>query len=192
MESSEFISRVQECLKQVDSLRTERQAIGSPKVKAWRTEAEQLLKEGGKNTAKLLQSFQALRFGAGAAGPDAVSSSDVKFQAYQAELDAAEKMLKNAVQTVQIFGISAEPRLPDWIKAEAKASGTIKLGGKDVDIKTITVHEFLEAVLILSQSDKSLDESLKKEMEERLEGLRKHPLLSPFLSQSIDKVFSKL
>lgn len=192
MDSTEFISKAQECLKQVESLRNERQAIGSPKVKGWRTEVEQLLKQGGKTTSKLLQNFQGLRFGASAAGPEATDDSGVKFQAYQAEIDAAEKMLKNAIQTIQIFGISEEPKLPDWVKADAKASGTIRLGGKEVDIKTITVHEFLEAILILSQNDKSLDESLKKEMEERLEGLKKHPLLSPFLSQSIDKVFSKL
>lgn len=192
MDAAEFISKAQECVKQVDSLRSERQAIGSPKVKAWRTEVEQLLKQGGKNTSKLLQTFQQLRFGASAAGPEVTSTSEIKFQSYQAELDAAEKMLKNAIQTVQIFGITEEPKLPDWLKQDAKASGTIKLGGKEVDIKTITVHEFLVAILTLTQSDKSLDESLKQEIEEHLEVIKKHPLLSPFLNQSIDKVFSKL
>lgn len=192
MDAAEFISKTQECVKQVEDLRGERLAIGSPKVKAWRTEAEQLLKAGGKNTSKLLQSFQALRFGASAAGPEATSSSGIKFQAYQAEMDAAEKILKNAIQTVQIFGITEEPKLPDWARQDAKASGTIKLGGKEVDIKSITVHEFLAAIVILTQNDKSLDESLKQEIEQHLDILKKHPLLSPFLSQSIDKVFGKL
>lgn len=192
MDAAEFIAKTQECVKQVEDLRGERLAIGSPKVKAWRTEAEQLLKAGGKNTSKLLQSFQALRFGASAAGPEATSSSGIKFQAYQAEMDAAEKILKNAIQTVQIFGITEEPKLPDWARQDAKASGTIKLGGKEVDIKSITVHEFLAAIVILTQNDKSLDESLKQEIEQHLDILKKHPLLSPFLSQSIDKVFGKL
>lgn len=192
MDAADFISKAQECVKQVEALRTERLAIGSPNVKAWRTEVEQLLKAAGKNTSKLLQSFQALRFGASAAGPEATSSSGIKFQAYQAEMDAAEKILKNAIQTVQIFGISEEPKLPDWARPEAKASGTIKLGGKDVDIKNITVHEFLAAIVNLTQSDNSLDDSLKQEIEQHLDTLKKHPLLSPFLSQTIDKVFSKL
>lgn len=192
MDAAALIAGIQETLKQIEELRKERQAILSPKVKAWKTEVEQLLRSGGKNTSKLLQNFQNLKFGASATGADAVASSDVKFQAYQAEIDAAEKLLKNAVQTIQIFGITEEPKLPDWMKPDLKASGTIKLGNKDVDIKTVTVHEFLSAVLMLSEADKSLDESLKKEMSEKVEALRKHPLLSPFLNQTIDKVFSKL
>jgi hypothetical protein len=192
MDAATLIAQLQENLKKIEELRNERQAILSPKVKAWKTEVEQLLRSGGKNTSKLLQNFQNLRFGASAAGAEQVATSGVKFQAYQAEMDAAEKLLKNAVQTIQIFGISEEPKLPDWFKPEVKASGTISLGGKDVDIKTVTVHEFLTAIVTLSESDKSLDETLKKEMSERLESLRKHPLLAPFLNQTIDKVFSKL
>ncbi|HSE40668.1 MAG TPA: hypothetical protein VLH08_07875 [Acidobacteriota bacterium] len=192
MESAEFVEKAQSCLKQIDDLRKERQAIGSPVVKAWKTEVEQLLKAGGKNTSKLLQNFQNMRFGASAMGAEAIAGDQVKFQAYQAELDAAEKLLKSAIQTIQIFGISEGPKLPDWVKQEVKASGTIRLGGKEVDIKTVTVHEFLSAIVQLSESDGSLDESLKKEMSQRLEALKKHPLLSPFLNQTIDKVFSKL
>jgi hypothetical protein len=192
MEAAELIEKIQSCLKQIEDLRKERQAIGSSRVKAWKTEVEHLLRSGGKNTSKLLQNFQNMKFGASAMGPEAIAGNEVKFQAYQAELDAAEKLLKSAVQTIQIFGISEGPKLPDWVKQELKASGTIHLGGKEVDIKTVTVHEFLTAIVELSESDKSLDESLKKEMCERLESLKKHPLLSPFLNQTIDKVFSKL
>jgi hypothetical protein len=192
MESAEFIEKIQGCLKQINDLREERQAIGSPRVKAWKTEVEQLLKAGGKNTSKLLLNFQNLKFGASAMGTDAVAGDPVKFQAYLAELDAAEKLLKSAVQTIQIFGISEGPKLPDWVKQEMKASGVIRLGGREVDIKTVTVHEFLSAIVELSEADKSLDETLKQEMSERLEALKKHPLLSPFLNQTIDKVFSKL
>src|SRR4051794_22436669 len=104
MEGSEFIAKAQECLKQIEPLREEKLAIGSSKVKGWRTEVEHLLKQGGKNTSKLLQSFQSLRFGASASDP--TSNSGIKFQAYQAEMDASEKILKNAIQTVQIFGIT--------------------------------------------------------------------------------------
>jgi hypothetical protein len=192
MESAEFIEKIQGCLKQINELREERQAIGSPRVKAWKTEVEQLLKAGGKNTSKLLLNFQNLKFGASAMGTEAIGGDQVKFQAYLAELDAAEKLLKSAIQTIQIFGISEGPKLPDWVKQEIKASGVIRLGGRDVDIKTVTVHEFLSAIVELSEADKSLDETLKQEMSERLEALKKHPLLSPFLNQTIDKVFSKL
>ncbi len=192
MEASELIEKIQSCLKQIDELRQERQAIGSPRVKAWKTEVEQHLRSGGKNTSKLLQNFQNMKFGASAMGSEAFAGNEVKFQAYQAELDAAEKLLKSAVQTLQIFGISEGPKLPDWVKQDLKASGVIHLGGKEVDIKTVTVHEFLTAIVELSEADKSLDETLKKEMSQRLEALKKHPLLSPFLNQTIDKVFSKL
>jgi hypothetical protein len=192
MEAGEFIQKTQSCLKQIDDLRQEKQAIGSSKVKAWKTEVEHLLKSGGKNTSKLLQNFQNMKFGASAMGTEAVANDQVKFQAYLAELDAAEKLLKSAIQTVQIFGMSEVPKLPDWVKQEIKASGVIRLGGREVDIKTVTVHEFLSAIVELSEGDKSLDDSLKQEMSERLEALKKHPLLSPFLNQTIDKVFSKL
>jgi hypothetical protein len=192
MEAGEFIEKTQACLKQIDDLRQEKQAIGSPKVKAWKTEVEHLLRAGGKNTSKLLQNFQNMKFGASAMGTDAVAGDQVRFQAYLAELDAAEKLLKSAVQTIQIFGISEGPKLPDWVKQEVKASGVIRLGGKDVDIKTVTVHEFLSAIVELSEADVSLDPTLKQEMSQRLEALKKHPLLSPFLNQTIDKVFSKL
>ena len=192
MDSAGLIAQLQESLKKIPDLRKERQAIGSPKVKAWKTEAEQLLRLGGKNTAKLLQNLQKLRFGAGAMGADAVVSSEVKFQAYLAELDTAEKLLKSAVQTIQIFGVSEEQKLPDWFKPETKAVGLIRVGGKEVDIKTITLNEFLMSILTLAESDKSLDESLKKELEAHLGVLKKHPLLQPFLNQTIDKVFSKL
>jgi hypothetical protein len=192
MDSAELITQIQDCLKQVADLRNERQAIASPKVKAWKTEVERLLRLGGKNTSKLLQNFQNLRFGASAMGADVLSSSDVKFQAYQAELDTAEKILKNTVQTIQIFGVSEEQKLPDWFKAELKASGMIRLGGREVDIKTITIDEFLNALLTLSESDKSLDETIKNELAAQINKVRKHSLLSPFLNQSLDKVFSKI
>lgn len=192
MDASELIGDLQKCLKELPDLRNERQGIGSSKVKAWKTEVEQVLRSGGKNTSKLLQNFQNLKFGAGPMGTDAIGTSEVKFQSYQAELDTAEKLLKNAVQTIQIFGITEAPNLPDWIKKEAKASGVIKLGAKEVDIATLTVHEFFLAILQLTESDRSLDESLKSEIAEHLNALKTHPLLSPFLNQTIDKVFSKL
>jgi hypothetical protein len=192
MDAPALIGEIQKCLQEVPALRNERQGIGSSKVKAWKTEVEQLLRSGGKNTSKLLQNFQNLKFGAGPMGTDEIGASEVRFQTYQAEIDAAEKLLKNAVQTIQIFGITDGPKLPDWIKKEAKASGVIKLGAKEVDIATLTVHEFLLAILQLTESDRSLDESLKQEVAEHLNALKAHPLLSPFLNQTIDKVFSKL
>ena len=192
MDSSSLIGQIQDSLKRIDDLRKEQQAIGSPKVKAWKTEVENLLRLGGKNTSKLLQNFQGLKFGASAMGAEAVASSAVKFQAYQAELDAAEKLLKNAVQTIQIFGVAEEAKLPDWFKTEVKATGMIKVGGKEVDIKTVTIGEVLAAVTTLAEGDKSLDEKLKKEIEKHISALRGHGLLSPFLNQTLDKLFSKL
>src|SRR5262245_39207095 len=147
MDSGGLITQIQNTLRQVDGLRKERQAIGSPNVKAWKTEVEQLLRLGGKNTSKLLQNFQALKFGTSAMGSQAVASDEVKFASFQAELDAAEKILKNAVQTIQIFGVSEEAKLPDWFKAEVKASGMIRLGSREVDIKTVTTAEFLTAIV---------------------------------------------
>src|SRR3990172_8076777 len=192
MDSSTLITQIQDLLKQIPGLRKERQAIGSPKVKAWKTEVEQTLRLGGKNTSKLLQNFQNLRFGAGAMGSEAVASSEVKFQAYQAELDTAEKLLKNAVQTIQIFGVSEEQKLPDWFKQEVKASGLIKVGTKEVDVRTVTLAEFLTAMSTLAEGDKSLDETLKKEIRDRVDSLKRHPLLQPFLNQTLDKLFSTL
>ncbi|PWT92458.1 MAG: hypothetical protein C5B54_03470 [Acidobacteria bacterium] len=192
MDSAGLISQFQECLKKVEALRSERMAIGSPKVKAWKTEVEHLLRLGGKNTSKLLQNFQALKFGASAMGAEAVNSSEVKFASYQAEMDAAEKILKNAVQTIQIFGVAEEQKLPDWFKPDVKAAGTIKLGSREVDIKTVTVAEFLSAVQTFAESDKSLDESLKKEVNTHLDALKKHSLLTPFMNLTLDRIFSKL
>lgn len=192
MDSSTLVTQIQDAVKRIDDLRNERQAIGSPMVKAWKTEVEQLLRLGGKNTSKLLQNFQNMKFGASAMGSEAVTSSGVKFQTYQAELDTAEKLLKNAVQTIQIFGISEEQKLPDWFKPEVKASGIIKMGNREVDIKTVTVQEMLMAVLTLAESDKSLDDSLKRELEKHVGAIKKQTLLQPFLNQTLDKLFGKL
>jgi hypothetical protein len=192
MDSSTLVSQIQGCLKQVEELRTERQAIGSAKVKAWKTEVEHCLKLGGKNTSKLLANFQALKFGASAMGSESVGSSEVKFQTYQAELDAAEKVLKNAIQTIQIFGVSEESKLPDWFKPETKATGRIHIGSKEVDIHTLTLNEFLLGLVSLAESEKSLDESLKKDVRDHVAAIRKNPLLQPFLNQTLDRVFSKL
>ena len=190
MDSTGLIAQIQDCLKQIADLRKERQAIGSPKVKAWKTEVEQVLRMGGKNTSKLLQNFQNLKFGASAMGTEA--TSEVKFQSYLAELDAAEKLLKNAIQTIQIFGVSEEQKLPDWFKPEVKATGLIKIGSKEVDLKTVTLSEFLLAILSLAESDKSLDQTLKSELSTHIHAMKKHPLLQPFLNQTLDKVFGKL
>jgi len=192
MDSAKLIQRLQELQGQIEELRNERQAIGSAKVKAWKTEVEQMLKLGGKNTGKLLQNFQNLKFGAGAMGTDAVQSSSVKFASYQAELDAAERVLKNAAQTIQIFGVSEEQKLPDWFKQEMKASGLIRIGSKEVDIKTVTLLEFLNAFLTLTESEKSLDQTLKDQITSHVDEIRRHSLLQPFLNQSLDKLFSKL
>ncbi len=192
MDSSALISQIQDCIKEIPEIRNERQAIGSPKVKAWKTEVEHLLKLGGKNTGKLLQSFQALKLGAGAMGSEAVGSSEIKFQAYQAELDTAEKFLKNAIQTIQIFGVSEEQKLPDWFKPESKSTGKIKVGEKEVDIHTVTLQEFLRALVALSESDRSLDASLKDVLQKHITAIRKNLLLQPFLNQTIDRLFSKL
>src|SRR5262245_27309681 len=119
MDTAGLLSQLQECIKKIAVLREKREAIGSTEVKAWKTEVEHLLRLGGKNTSKLLQTFQSLKFGAGAMGPD--STSALKFQTYQAELDSSEKLLKNAIQTIQIFGISEEQKLPDWFKPKVDA-----------------------------------------------------------------------
>ncbi len=192
MDSSQLIAQIQDALTSIPELRKERQAIGSPKVKAWKTSVEQMLRLGGKNTSKLLQNFQNLKFGAGAMGSEMVASSEVKFQTYQAELDAAEKILQNAVQTIKIFGVSEEQKLPDWFKQEVKASGLIRIGGREVDIRTVTMNEFLNAILSLVESDKSLDDSLKQIMGKQIASLQSHPLLQPFLNQTLDKAFAKL
>ena len=192
MDAGTLITQIQDCLKQMAELRAERQAIGSSKVKAWKTEVEHLLRLGGKNTSKLLQNFQSLKFGAGAMGTDTIGSSEVRFQTYQAELDAAEKILKNAAQTIQIFGVSEESKLPNWFKPEVKAAGKIQLGDKEVDIQTVTINEFLLGVVALAESDKSLDESLKKDVRDHVAAVRKNSLLQPFLNQTLDRIFSKL
>ncbi len=191
MDAAGLISQLQNCVQQIESIREDRQAMGNPKVKAWKTEVEQLLRLGGKNTSKLLQNFQNMKFGAGAMGSD-TNTSSVKFQSYQAELDSSERLLKNAIQTIQIFGISEEQKYPDWFKPKVEASGLIKLGSREVDIKTVTIDEFLSSVMTLAESDKSLDESLKKVINEHIDAVRKHPLLQPFLNQTLDKLFSKL
>lgn len=192
MDSSQLIVEIQDALQSIPDLRTERQAIGSPRVKAWKTRVEQVLRLGGKNTSKLLQNFQNLKFGAGAMGSEMVASSEVKFQTYQAELDAAGKMLQNAVQTIRIFGVSEEQKLPDWFKQEVKAAGLIRIGGKEVDIRTVTMNEFLSAILSLVDGDKSLDDSLKQIVGKHIESMQNHPLLQPFLNQTLDKAFAKL
>jgi len=192
MDTATLINQIQNLLKQTAEIRKERQAIGSPKVKAWKTEVEQVLRMGGKNTSKLLQNCQNLKFGASAMGSEMVASSEVKFQAYQAELDVAEKLLKNAAQTIRIFGVSEEQKLPDWFKQEVKASGLIRIGGKEVDIRTVTMNEFLTAMLSLVDGEKSLDETLKQEMGTHIRSLQTHPLLQPFLNQTLDKAFAKL
>lgn len=192
MDTAGLISQLQDCIKKIAPIRENREAIGSSEVKAWKTEVEQLLRLGGKNTSKLLQTFQNLKFGAGAMGTDSIASSSIRFQSYQAELDSSERLLKNAIQTIQIFGISEEQKLPDWFKPKVDASGTIKLGNREVDIKTVTIDEFLSSLIILSGADKSLDESLKKIVSEHVEAIRKSALLKPFLNQSLDKLFSNL
>jgi hypothetical protein len=192
MDAATLMTQMQDCLKQIPDLRAERQAIGSSSVKAWKTEVEHLLKLGGKNTSKLLQNFQGLKFGAGVMGTETIGSSEVRFQTYQAELDAAEKILSNAVQTIQIFGVSEESKLPNWFKPEAKAAGKIQLGEKEVDIQTVTINEFLLGIVALAESDKSVDESLKKDVRDHVAAIRKNSLLQPFLNQTLDRIFSKL
>lgn len=192
MDTAGLISQLQDCIKKIAPIRENREAIGSSEVKAWKLEVEQLLRLGGKNTSKLLQTFQNLKFGAGAMGTDSIASSSIRFQSYQAELDSSERLLKNAIQTIQIFGISEEQKLPDWFKPKVDASGTIKLGNREVDIKTVTIDEFLLSLIILSDADKSLDESLKKIVSDHVEAIRKSALLQPFLNQTLDKLFSKL
>jgi hypothetical protein len=192
MDTAGLIEQLQDCIKRIAIIREKKEAIGSTEVKAWKMEVEQLLRLGGKNTSKLLQTFQNLKFGAGALGTDSIASSSVRFQSYQAELDSSERLLKNAIQTIQIFGISEEQKLPDWFKPKVDASGTIKVGGREVDIKTVTIDEFLFSLIHLSEADKSLDESLKKIVSEHVDAVRKSPLLQPFLNQTLDKLFSKL
>lgn len=192
MDSQDLIRQIQDSLRKVAELRGERQAIGSSVVKAWKTEVETLLRLGGKNTSKLLSNFQKMKFGAGAIGKDDAGLPDVKFQAFQAELDSAEKLLKSAIQTIQIFGVTEEQKLPDWFKREAKASGLIRIGEREVDVRTVTLLEFLNSILAMADSDRSLDESLKREVQQHIEALKKQALLQPFLNQTIDKAFSHL
>jgi hypothetical protein len=61
-----------------------------------------------------------------------------------------------------------------------------------VDIHTVTLNEFLIGLVSLSESDKSLDESLKAEVREKINAIRKNSLLQPFLNQTLDRLFSKL
>ncbi len=187
MEIKALIREMEISVGEIELHRKNKKGISSPKVKEWRTRCEKLLREGGKNCANNLKKFNSLRF-----EPPKNANDFVKEQSYLAEMDSARKILKSSIQALDFFGRPEDKEQISWGRPRDKvrAIGAIKIDNREIDVKNVSIKEFLLCLDNMVEATKDLGDDQKKAMRERLTAMIESDILDTFLNIKLDKMLA--
>ncbi len=187
MDTKALLREMEIAMHDIELHREDPKGISSPKVKEWRTRCEKLLREGGKNCANNLKKFNALRF-----EPPKNANDFVKQQSYQAEMDSARKILESSVQTLSFFGRPEDKEQLSWGRPRDKvrAVGILKIEDREIDVKNVSIKEFLLCLDGMVGSSRELGDTHKEEIRERLSEIINSEVLETFLNIKLDKMLA--
>lgn len=186
MDTPTLIEGLTQLLDEIPKLIKFKQGIHHPRVKAWRTRLIEVLSRGGKACQSALESIKRL-------GLETLNMEDtfINQQSYISQLQAADRVLRQTVQTLEVFG-RPEDRdiLERWPepKSERRADGHLMIGDLKVDPKTITLREVFECIVGFTKASNDLTQEMRKHVLASLQEITGNPLYQPFLIQRLDKV----
>jgi len=188
MKTEQLIDVLKECLSEIDHLKTIKEGIHHPKVKAWRSKSLDTLRDGGKACLKAHRSLKAMQF---------VSSSYedtfVGHQCYLSQHDAMKKILGQTIMTLELFGRPEDKEeLPNW-RPHAKnrvVKGRLNIDGLEVAPDSVTIQEMLNCFELFVRDSSALTDEMRQNMLSGLTRILGNDLYQPFLSQKLDKLFA--
>ena len=182
MSTSRVIQGLKESLREIPNLKSIKEGLHNPHVKAWKTKLEERLLAGGSACSKTLQSLKKMK--------NAMAGSDfIKQQTYLNHLDALERSLKQAIQTMEVFGRPEDNDiLPHWKKPKSqnRAVGCLMVGDEEISTEAISIHEVLDCLVSLAEDSNDLSEEMRKPLVDHLQAILNDELLQPFLDRKMD------
>jgi len=182
VDTPQLIKHLKTSLQEIPHLKSIKKGTNDPHVKAWKTRLEELLTEGGSACGKTLASLRNMR--------SAFSGSEfIKEQTYITHMDAMERSLKQAIQTIEVFGRPEDNNiLPHWgkPKSQLRAVGNLMVGDEEVATDAISIHEVLDCLVSLTEDSNDLTEQMRETLVNNLNNILFDDLLQPFLSRKMD------
>lgn len=182
MQTPEIIESLKACVDEIEQLKTIREGVHNPQVKAWKAKLESVLEEGGSACSKALLSLRKMR--------ESFSGNDfIKVQTYITHMEALERSVRQTIQTIQVFGRPEDKDpLPNWgrPKSQSLAVGQLRIGEDSVSTEDITIHEVLDCLVSLAEDSNHLTDKMRQNLMHHLNAILSDDLLQPFLHQKID------
>ena len=184
MKTEEIVQSLEALAAEAKTLENDPKGIAGTRVKAWKTQVDQVLQAAGTSARQTRTKFQELRFERGA--------DPVKQQAYQAAMEAAGRLLASCAQTIKFFGRPEDKKLPDFGKPRAarRAVGSLKVGDRELDVKTIHIRDILRCLQTFVAETRHLNDQARERVSQHLDPLADDPLLEPLWKTSLDEMFS--
>ena len=182
MDTPELIADLQKCVAEIPELKKLKAGFHHPHIKAWKTHLEEVLTIGGSTCTTTLEAVQRIKMELG-------GSEFVKNQTFLNQLEALERNLNQAVQTLTVFGRPEEKDiLPHWGKPKSQklATGHMMVGDEEVATNTVSIHEVLDCLVSLCEDSNDLTDVMRKSMITHLNVILEDDLLQPFLTQKLD------
>jgi len=188
MKTERLVDELKSCLSEIDHLKTIKEGIHHPQVKAWRARCLNLLQLGGKACTKAHQSMKSMQF---------ISSSYedtfVGQQSYLNQHDAMKKILDQTIMTLELFGRPEERGdLPQW-RPPAKnrvVKGHILIDGMAVEPDSVTIQEMFRCFELFVKESEALTQEMQETILDGLTKVLNNEIYRPFLSQKLDKLFA--
>ncbi len=182
MDTPQLIKSLKKSLAEISQLKNIKKGTNDPHVKAWKTRLEEHLTLGGSACCKTLASLKKMK--------SAFSGSEfIKIQTYITHMDAMERSLKQAIQTLEVFGRPQDNDiLPNWgkPKSQLRAVGHLMVGDEEIATSAISIHEVLDCLVSLTEDSNDLTDDMREVLVTNLNNILNNELLQPFLSRNMD------
>lgn len=185
LNTSELLSKLRASVAEISDLKLIPEGFKNPHVKAWKTQLETLLIDGGKTCKNTLKNLKKLK-------TPLSGSQFIKSQTYRNQLDSLERTIKECIQTIEVLGRPEDKKdIPSWgkkPKSQHPATGRLLIGEAEVSTDSITIAEVLECLVSLGEDSNDLTPKLRELMIGHLRDILDDELLQPFLSHKIDRL----
>ncbi len=182
METSDLLQRLKALLDEIPQVKAAKDGFHNPHVKAWKTQLEDALAQGGSACSKALQTVNKMKM-------NLSGNEFIKTQTYYNQLDAFQSTLRRAIQTVEVFGLPEKrDKLPQWgkPKSQQRAVGHLMVGEEEVATDEINIQEVLSCLVSLAEDSNDLTETMRDTLVGNLRKILDDDLLQPFLCQRLD------
>jgi len=188
MRTERLIEELKGSLDAIEHLKTLKEGIKHPKVKAWRARTLELLNLGGKACKKAHATLHAMQFNS-----KSFEDTFVGQQGYINQHEAMKKILEQTIMTLDLFGRPEDQgELPQW-RPPAKnriVKGHLIIDGMEVAPDSVSLEEMFRCFEHFVRESPALTEEMQATLLSNLEKFMENDLYKPFLSQRLDQMFA--